>query len=304
MTYSNPNVNPFKTLPKDAPARSGKDGQSNRTTPGGYNNSGGQGGQNNFGGNGSYRGRTPGYNASRGNMAMGGNFNRNFSGPPIGGMNGNFQAPMGGIQGGMGGNFGGFNRGGMMANMRGGGSMRGGRGGMNNGMMGGMPMGGMGGIGGMGGMGGMNGMGGPMSMGNMAGGMQGMMNSNLYQGPGARAATHFNENKNKNKRVSKRHTSQISFSYQTPVPAGSYNPSFFGTQSAQSQTSFSTFPISNINPFQQTEVGAKQQISNTGAGFGNAMPHFNPAFFQQNQAASGGGDGWQNPHGAKRPRPE
>jgi len=45
---------------------------------------------------------------------------------------------------------------------------------------------------------------------------------------------------------------------------------------------------------------AKKQ--NTGGpGFQNLQPHFNPAFFQQNQAA--GGD-WQNPHGAKRARPE
>ncbi len=38
-----------------------------------------------------------------------------------------------------------------------------------------------------------------------------------------------------------------------------------------------------------------------GGGFQPLQPHFNPAFFQQNHAS--GGD-WQNPHGAKRPRPE
>jgi len=39
----------------------------------------------------------------------------------------------------------------------------------------------------------------------------------------------------------------------------------------------------------------------TGGGFGG-NPAFNPGFFQGNQ---GGNDGsWQNPHGAKRPRPE
>jgi hypothetical protein len=38
-----------------------------------------------------------------------------------------------------------------------------------------------------------------------------------------------------------------------------------------------------------------------GGGFNGMQPHFNPAFFPQNQPA--GGD-WQNPHGAKRPRPE
>ncbi|KAF2198954.1 hypothetical protein GQ43DRAFT_137416 [Delitschia confertaspora ATCC 74209] len=40
------------------------------------------------------------------------------------------------------------------------------------------------------------------------------------------------------------------------------------------------------------------------AGFsGGAQPHFNPAFFGQNQGGSGGEGNW-NPHGAKRPRPE
>lgn len=38
-----------------------------------------------------------------------------------------------------------------------------------------------------------------------------------------------------------------------------------------------------------------------GGGFNGMQPHFNPAFFPQNQAA---GADWQNPHGAKRPRPE
>ncbi|RDL36068.1 putative rrm-containing protein [Venustampulla echinocandica] len=208
VTYSNPNVNPFRTLPKDAPARAGKEGQGNRAPSAGYSNDrSGQSG--NFGGN--FRGRTPGYNARGAMQNMNSNnFNRNFSNPAMGNMGGGFNSPMGGFPAGqMGGQFGGFNnRGGMMGGgMRGGpNSMRGGRGGMGNAMMGGMPMGGMP----MGGMpGGMGGM--PMNMGQMGGGM-----------PGA-------------------------------------------------------------------------------GGFGGMQPHFNPAFFQQNQAA--GGD-WQNPHGAKRPRPE
>jgi hypothetical protein len=158
VTYSNPNVNPFRTLPKDAPMRAGKDGQSNRASSGGYSNDRGNSGGN-FGSN--FRGRTPGYNA-RGNMNNMNNFNRNNSfNPGMGNMGGGFNAPMGGFPGNpMGGNFGGFNnRGGMMGGMRGGG-MRG-RGGMNN-MMPGMPMGGMP----MGGMpGGMGGM--PMNMGQM-----------------------------------------------------------------------------------------------------------------------------------------
>ncbi|KAH9206602.1 hypothetical protein DL95DRAFT_69375 [Leptodontidium sp. 2 PMI_412] len=206
VTYSNPNVNPFRTLPKDAPARAGKDGPNNRTTSGGYNNDRGNNQNGNFGGN--FRGRTPGYNTRGGGMNNNmNNFNRNFSGPAMnnnmGG--GGFNSPMGGFPNNpMNGQFGGFNRGGMMGGMRGGPNMRG-RGGMNNNMMG-MPMGGMP----MGGMpGAMGGM--PMGMGQMGGGM----------------------------------------------PGGGFQ--------------------------------------------GMQQPHFNPAFFPQNQAA--GGD-WQNPHGAKRPRPE
>merc|ERR1711977_432422 len=88
VTYSNPNVNPFRTLPKDAPARAGKDGPNNRATSGGYNNDRGNNQNGNFGGN--FRGRTPGYNA-RGGM------NNNMMGMPMGGM------PMGGLPGGMGG---------------------------------------------------------------------------------------------------------------------------------------------------------------------------------------------------------
>jgi hypothetical protein len=182
VTYSNPNVNPFRTLPKDAPMRAGKDGQSNRAPSGGYNNDrGNQSG--NFGGN--FRGRTPGYNASRGGMnnnnMNGNNFNRNFSNPGMGNMGGGFNPPMGGFQGNpMTGQFGGFNnRGGMMGGIRGvPGGMRGGRGGMGNGMMGGMPMGGMP-MGGMtGGMtGGMGGM--PMNMSQMGGGMTGMIAPNF-----------------------------------------------------------------------------------------------------------------------------
>ncbi|KAH8759749.1 hypothetical protein BGZ57DRAFT_614595 [Hyaloscypha finlandica] len=201
VTYSNPNINPFRTLPKDAPMRAGKDGQTNRAPSGGYNNDRGNSGGN-FGGN--FRGRGAGYN-NRGNMNNNmNNFNRNNSfNPGMGNMGGGFNAPMGGFPGNpMGGNFGGFNnRGGMMGGMRGGPGMRG-RGGMNN-MMGGMPMGGM-------------------PMGGMAGGMGGM------------------------------------------------------------------------------PMNMSQMMPNAG-GFQGMQPHFNPAFFQQNQPA--GGD-WQNPHGAKRPRPE
>lgn len=97
-----------------------------------------------------------------------GNFNRNFSGPAMGNMGGGFNSGMGGFPTGpMGNQFGGGfnNRGGMMGGGMRGGGMRGGRGGM-NGMMTGMPMGGMP-------MGGMAGM--PMNMGQMGGGMPGMI---------------------------------------------------------------------------------------------------------------------------------
>ncbi|RDW77424.1 hypothetical protein BP6252_05477 [Coleophoma cylindrospora] len=178
VTYSNPNVNPFRTLPKDAPMRAGKDGQNNRATSGSYNDRGNQNGPNgNFGGN--FRGRSSGYNASRGNMNSmnSGNFNRNFANQGMGNMGGGFQAPMGGFQGNpMANQFGGFNRGGMMGAMRSGpGGMRGGRGGMGNMNsmmpMGGMPMAGMNGgmNGGMGGMAAMN-------MGQMGAAMPGMIN--------------------------------------------------------------------------------------------------------------------------------
>jgi hypothetical protein len=178
VTYSNPNVNPFKTLPKDAPMRAGKDGPTNRPVAGNYDRTQ-QSSGNNYGGN--FRGRG-GYNRGNMNNNMGGGFNRNFQNPGMGGMGGNFQAPMGGFNAGSmgGGQFsGGFNRGGMMNNMRGGpGVMRGGRGGMNSGMMGGMPMGGMQ----MGGMPGGMQMGGPMNMG-MGAGMPGKALITPYTNP-------------------------------------------------------------------------------------------------------------------------
>ena len=156
VTYTNPNINPFKTLPKDVPARKEAAGRGGFQQNGTYNN---------------FRGGRGGFN--RGG-AMGGGFRGNFQGGQgIGGMGGGFQQGGGNFGGGfsqgMGGNFGGgFNRGGMMGgNMRGGANMRGGRGGMNNAMMGGLPMGGMG----MGGMGGMQ-MGGMPNMGMMGKSLQ------------------------------------------------------------------------------------------------------------------------------------
>ncbi|KAF2192467.1 hypothetical protein K469DRAFT_311973 [Zopfia rhizophila CBS 207.26] len=166
-------INPFKTLPKDVPARDKNRGD--RSSSGNYGGnpgggSGGGGNYNRFGGN---RGN---FN-NRGNMNSNMGFqNRNFSGPAGGNMGGGMggyggPGPMntfgsGPMGGGMN-NFGNFNnRGGMMGGgMRGAMNNRGGRGGnMGIGNMGGgmnMPMGGnMMGMGGMGGMG----MGGNMGM--------------------------------------------------------------------------------------------------------------------------------------------
>ncbi|KAI9757357.1 MAG: hypothetical protein M4579_003471 [Chaenotheca gracillima] len=214
IAFSSPMNNPFRTLPKDAPAR-GKDGprnQDNRAGSSGFNSPGNPNpppmnfGPNNFG---SFRGGRGGFNnrgggGGGGGMNTGGFQNRSFSGPMAGGSPGGFQGtPMGGFQGApMGGmpNFGGFpNRGGMMTGMRGGpGGNRGGRGGMGQTpMMGGMPnMGGMG----MGmGMPNMGGMGGNMNMGSM--GMQGQ--GGFQPGPSPHYNPNFfNQNQNQNQAAS------------------------------------------------------------------------------------------------------
>jgi hypothetical protein len=168
--FNPPHINPFKTLPKDVPARE-KNNRGDR--PSSSNYSGHQGSQQ--GGN---------YNRFNNNR---GNFNNRGANNNMGFQNRNFSSPVGGNMGGaMGGygapapmnnfggnpmgamnNFGGggFNRGGMMnGGMRGGGMQnRGGRGGnmgMNNMGAMNMPMGGN--MMGMGG--GMMAMGGNMGM--------------------------------------------------------------------------------------------------------------------------------------------
>ncbi|KAI1848267.1 hypothetical protein JX266_005980 [Neoarthrinium moseri] len=147
VVYSSPHNNPFKTLPKDAPARGNKDqGARGGSVAGGYNNRGSY--------NSNFRGRGNFNNGPRGGGG-GGGFNPNFGGGNMGynnNMGGGFNPSMGG-----GFNAGYNNRGGGM--MRGGPGMRGGRGGGMNNMMGnmgnmGMPMGGMPGNMGMGMMGG------------------------------------------------------------------------------------------------------------------------------------------------------
>ncbi|KAI1176498.1 hypothetical protein F4777DRAFT_577995 [Nemania sp. FL0916] len=164
VIYTSPATNPFRTLPKDAPAR-GKDSAVSRGgAGGGFNDRGGG----NFRGRGNFNGPRGGFNRGNfngGNVGGGGGGFHNNNNMAGGGAGGGFGNNMGGggnfgfgnMGGGGGGNFG-F-RGGMMGgnmggNMRGGG-MRGGRGGgmgpgMNPGVGGGMNNGMMGGMGGMG----------------------------------------------------------------------------------------------------------------------------------------------------------
>lgn len=293
------------------------------------------------------------------NSVGGGGFNRNFSGPAIGGMNnGGFQGGMGGFpNGNMGNNF---NRGGIMNGMRGGfNNMRGGRGGMGAGMMN-MPGMGMNGMGGM-----ANGMMNMPMMGGMGGmgGMQGKGLSTNY--PQHQVAASPSP-------IYVRQPQQVT--RQTSIPAAANN-TFAGCTKEQpwggygheksssaviavpaSSPAVPAFPsaaVPPVNPppflaaptpflagpaplpnkihpslpprpifrqFPNDYALYQQGVSNhvhlakqnpyTGAGFpSNGMPgmaHFNPAFFQQNQAAggAGGGDQWQNPHGVKRQRPE
>ncbi|KAL5117668.1 hypothetical protein ACEQ8H_004416 [Pleosporales sp. CAS-2024a] len=162
--FNPPQHNPFKTLPKDVPARD--KGRSDRGSSSSYGG-GSTGGYNNNRG-GYNRGN---YNNRGGNMGY--QNNRNFSGPAGGNMGGGMgfaQAPMNGFNNGsMGGGMGNFNGGGFRGNM------------MGNNMRGGM--GGRGGRGGMGGMNNMGGMGMNMPMGNnmmgMGGGMMGGMGNNM-----------------------------------------------------------------------------------------------------------------------------
>ena len=130
IAFSNGSHNPFKTSPKDAPARA-KEERSIRGGSSAYNM-----GRGDFGDRGGYRGRGRGYD--RGGYG-GQGYNRNLSGP-VGGYNnrGGFQGNMGMMNN----NFNNFNRGAMMGNnMRGNmGGMPGGRGGMNMMQMGNMGM--------------------------------------------------------------------------------------------------------------------------------------------------------------------
>lgn len=128
VAFSNPSSNPFKTLPKDAPARTKEE----RSSRGAYSNGHSRGDHSDRG---SFRGRGRGHDR--------GGFNRNFSGPASSGYNNNNNNMYAGNMG-AGVGFGFNGRGGMHAgNMRAGGmNMRGGRGAvMNSSMMNMGPMG-------------------------------------------------------------------------------------------------------------------------------------------------------------------
>lgn len=164
VLYVRPDYNPFKTYPKDAPARQKepyKERQAGAYNPN-FNNSGYRGGRGNFNNNRGATNNMGGY----GGQARGGYQNPH---PQMGAMGGygamNNMGAMGGMNMGGFGNQMGFNRGGNMMGMNRGGyaGNRGGRGGMMN-NMGAMPQMGMGmgmGMGAMGNMGMMNGMGMP-----------------------------------------------------------------------------------------------------------------------------------------------
>ncbi|KAI9885659.1 MAG: hypothetical protein M1823_002528 [Watsoniomyces obsoletus] len=324
VTYTSASVNPYRTLPKDAPVR-GRDSMGSRDSrsPAGHGSPGfvpnvpqqGSGGNMPMNNNNNFRGGRGGGFNNRGprmnnNNNMGGFQNRSFSGPmggsPMGGSpTGGFQNPpmMGFAMGGMNPFAGGFaNRGGGMmgGGMRGGPVQgRGGRGGMGpNGMMAGM--------GNMGGGGMMNGMGGPM------GGMG--MNPMGVQGMQQQPAYHPQQQQRAPQAMSGMGNPNMS-----RFPSGGYSGlsttlSYPG-QYPLTPTSLLAAPPPPPNSFHfhspprmmNTLLNRNFGSSHLGqGGFQGPQTHYNPAFFGQNQATGGGGggDGNWNPHGAKRHRPE
>ncbi|KAJ3475754.1 hypothetical protein NLG97_g9349 [Lecanicillium saksenae] len=301
VMYWNPNVNPFKTLPKDAPAR-GKDQQS-RGPSGAYNNDrGGYGG--NFRGRGNFN--------NRGNMGQN-NYNRNFNNNNMGYNNmggGGFNNNMGG------GNFNNFNnRGGMMGGMRG--NMRGGRGGnmmgMNPGMNGmnpmGMPMGMMGNMGNMGGMG----------MGMMNPGMQGMSNQSFGSSNPTMEALYTRLLAQQN---TLKHMMNGQAAAANTHPSNAAPPMNSSIMHTSASTQYGAGSQSHVAQQQQQRANgnsrrnaqhpnSRHHISRTRNNFTNSSRQgmnqgFNPGNFNfgQNQGGGGGSGDWGNPHGAKRPRPE
>ncbi|KAF4310014.1 Nucleotide-binding alpha-beta plait [Botryosphaeria dothidea] len=325
-SYHAPNVNPYRTLPKDVPNRKDGGRNDNRSSSGSFG--GGSGMNNNFNSNPSgFRGGRGGFNNRGGMNNMGYNNRGGFNGPmggggmgPGGGFGG---GPMGGFGGGpMGGmsnmGFNNFNRGGMMGGgMRGGMANRG-RGGMNGGMNAGM-MGGMGGMGPMGGMGMnpgmMGGMGGNMNMG--MGGMQGEYTF------GQHGNQHKVQQDQHHHNTNDRHNRQRDTELQQRLPKKRGGAQSQQQRSRQNHSSpFTSSSTPSLVPAQnqllhwQPGYGfVPSDVNRNNSGFvnismffaggfgGGAQPHFNPAFFG-NQQSGGGGDGNWNPHGAKRPRPE
>ncbi|OAA60058.1 RRM domain protein [Cordyceps fumosorosea ARSEF 2679] len=299
VMYWNSSANPFKTLPKDAPAR-GKDQQSRGPT-GAYNNDRG-------GYSGNYRGR--GNFNNRGNMGQN-NYNRNYNNMGYSNMGGGgYNAnPMAG------GNFNNFNRGGMMSGMRGG--MRGGRGGnmmgMNPGMNGmnpmGMPMGMMGGMGNMGNMG----------MGMMNPGMQGMNNQSF--GPSNRTVEALHSCLlAQQSTINHTWCGQVAGTNVHPAsgtyPMGSltmhsrvrsHKGAALWPHSMQQQQQRRGVAQSNRNAqhSHSRQDTYQSRINSANSSYQGMNPGFNPGNFNFGQNQSGGGSGdWGNPHGAKRPRPE
>lgn len=293
VSYTNPAVNPFRTLPKDAPQRDRpRDGFQSGRGGGGSGGGGGGGGDRSGhsvppnmppmgmtggmnpgvgggggGGGGNFRGNRGGFGGARGNMGGGGFMgNRGGFGGPVGAPQGSpqqgFQTPMAGFGAqGMpmqqfgGGNFqgGNFPPRGGMNQMRGTGGMRG-RGMGPNGMMsGGMP--------GMAGN-----MGGGMGMGGNMGGMGGAMGGQMGGGD---------------------------------MGAG-FNPMGMGGGGGFNSMGMGMY---NSQGFQQGARSLTPYANAAGPG-GFPAPHFNPAFFPG--GPQGGNQGqWDshNPHGNKRPRP-
>ncbi len=342
VSFTSASSNPYKTLPKDAPVR-GRDGprQDHRASPSGHSSpgwvgnspgpsapGGGSGGMNTYrGGRGGFGNRGP-----RGGN-MGGFQNRNFSGPMGGAPPVGFQPQMGGFQGAMMGGmapFVGFpNRGNMMGGMRGvPPGPRGGRGGMvPNGMMGGMPN--MGGGPGM--MGGMPGPMGAMNMGPM--GVQGTHGfhhrhqrqhrlSTAALAPGLMGPPMMGHYQSHGGLPSPITPTTIYGGYPSGGPSPSTTTTFSYSPNHGGSPTSPAFPTSSLSSQQQHHHHHHHQqqqpherrlkrnydhhLGQPGPAFQQGpQPHFNPAFFPQNQAAAAGaGDGNWNPHGTKRQRPE
>lgn len=277
--------------------------QGNRSTSGAYNNTGAAGGlpqqQTGYNSNAGFRGNRGGYNNNRSNgMPNVGGYNRGGFQQP---MTGGFQAtPMTGFQGSPMTNmqsYGGFqNRGGMMGGMRGGQmGMRGGRGGMI-----GMPMGAMG-MGGLPGQMGSMGMGMPQMGAGM--GLQGMQGQFSYPSTTSTTSGQYTPLPNPIRYNPNVSYSNNARSMPAPVKTGAQSTS----RSAYPSPTYSvaSAAVHTLLPDQKGKL--KQASSPLGStGFQGAQPHYNPAFFQQQQGTQGTGVGdssW-NPHGAKRTRQE